>query len=153
MTGSFGSICLNEVEHLFQASTVVGYAPSHTVVCGLCQEPDYVVSQCAIAYLQPPRSPASQAHPTARVLSARMSANPRQEFACRGIWEGARFLGSADSYMYVQPATSLTWPGTARSCLPIQKGESRVGVRQSLSKPRDLLVARELTCISVCRLS
>ena len=32
MTGSFGSICLNEVEHLFQASTVVGYAPSHTVV-------------------------------------------------------------------------------------------------------------------------
>ena len=31
-----------------QASTLVGHAPSHTMVCGLCREPDHVASQCAL---------------------------------------------------------------------------------------------------------
>ena len=64
----------NTLDPSIQASTLVGHAPSHTVVCGLCREPDHVASQCALAYLQPPKSPASQADPTVMVLSARMSA-------------------------------------------------------------------------------
>ena len=64
----------NTLDPSIQASTLVSHAPSHTLVCGLCREPDHMASQCALAYLQPLKSPASHADPTARVLCARMSA-------------------------------------------------------------------------------
>ena len=77
------SIRWNTLDSSIQASTLVGRAPSYTVVCGLCREPDDVASQCALSYLTPPKSPASQADPTARLLSARMSA--RQPESKEGI--------------------------------------------------------------------
>ena len=124
----------NTLDPSVQASTLVGHAPSHAVVCGLCREPNHIASHCALAYQQPPKSPALQADPTVRVQSARMSARrPESQAGVCISWNTGRctFPGQC-RFRHVCPTCHQ--PYMARDCSvlsPYSEGRPQGGgVRQ-----------------------